>query len=101
MDCFYFPQFNVLTIDKYGIIQQDMTSNDFNDSERLLDRYQYFKKLEGEKKTVMLPKWWKKSFNNGIILPVRKKSCDENKFEKLCMTYINQGNENKKFQANL
>ena len=38
-----------LTIDDYGIIQEHKTFQGFNDSKRLLDRSQYFKKIEGEK----------------------------------------------------
>ena len=46
----------VLTKDKYGNNQQHMTFKGFNDSKRLLHRSQYFKVLEDEKVTVMLPK---------------------------------------------
>ena len=56
------------TIDKNGINQQHMTFTDFNGSERL---------LLAEKVTVMLPKSWKKSFDNGIIIPVKMSRCDE------------------------
>ena len=50
----------VLTIDHYGIIQQHMNSKGFNDSERLLDRSQYFDMLNVKKITAMLPRSWKK-----------------------------------------
>ena len=46
-----------------------MTFQGFNDSKRLLDRSQYFKMEEGKRKSPMLPKSWKKSFDNGIIKP--------------------------------
>ena len=38
-----------LTIDDYGIIQEHKTFKGFNDSKRLLDRFQYFKMMEGKK----------------------------------------------------
>ena len=91
---------HILTIDGYGIIQQHLTFKGFNDSKRLWDRSQFFKMLNCEKATVMLPKSWKKSFNNGIIIPVKMRRCDECKGERLCMTCNNQVNENKEFEAN-
>ena len=57
-----------LTIDDYGIIKEHKTFKGFNDSKRLLDRSQYFKMIEGEKTSAMLPRSWKKSFDNGIII---------------------------------
>ena len=91
----------VLTIDHYGIIQQHMTFKGFNDSKRLLDRSQYFDMLDGKKITAMLPRSWKKSFNNGVILPTKMRQCDECKDEILCATCNNRNNENKEFEANL
>ena len=91
----------VLTIDDYGIIQQHMTFKGFNDSKRLLDRSQYFDLWEGKKITAMLPRSWKKSSNNGIIIPTKMRQCNECKNGKLCTTCNNQINENKEFEANL
>ena len=45
---------NVLTIDKSGILQKHKTLKGFNDSKRLLDRFQYFKKIEGKKISALL-----------------------------------------------
>ena len=67
----------VLTIDVYGIIQQHMTFKGFNDSKRLLDRSQYFDMLHGKKITAMLPRSWKKSFNNGVIIPTKMRQCND------------------------
>ena len=91
----------VLTIDDYGIIQQHMTFKGFNDSKRLLDRSQYFDMLAGKKIKAMLPRSWKKSFNNGVIIPTKMKQCNECKDGILCVTCNIQINENKKFEANL
>ena len=49
----------------------------FNDSKQLLDRSQNFKMLEGEKTSAMLPRSWKKSFNNGIVIPVKIRRCNQ------------------------
>ena len=38
-----------LTIDKTGIVQEQKTFIGFNDSNRILDRSQYFKMIEGLK----------------------------------------------------
>ena len=71
-----------LTIDDYGIIQEHKTFKGFNDSKRLLDRSQYFKMIDGEKISVMLPRSWKKSFDNGIIIPAKMRFCHECKNKK-------------------
>ena len=49
-----------LTIDNFGIIQEHKTFKGFIDSNRLLDRCQYFKMIEGKKASALLPKSWKK-----------------------------------------
>ena len=65
-----------LTINELGVIEQHMTFKGFNDKKRLLDRSRYFITLEGKKITAMLPRSWKKSFNNGIIIPTKMRRCD-------------------------
>ena len=89
----------VLTKDVYGIIQQHMTFKGFIDSKRLLDRSQYFDMLDGKKITAMLPRSWKKSFNNGVIIPTKKRQCNACKNGVLCTTCNNLINENKEFEA--
>ena len=91
----------VLTIDDYGIIQQHMTFKGFIDSKRFLDRSQYFDMLDDKKITAMLPRSWKKSFNNGVIKPTKMRQCNVCKDGKLCTTCNNLINENKEFEANL
>ena len=91
----------VPTIDVYGIIQQHMTFKGFNDSKRLLDRSQYFDMLKGEKISAMLPRSWKKSFNNGVIIPTKMRQCNACEDGILCVTCKNRINENKQFEANL
>ena len=78
-----------------------MAFEGFSDSKRLLDQSQYFDMLESKKISAMLPKLWKKSFINGIVIPAKMKRCDENGGKILCVTCNNQMNENKEFEGNL
>ena len=50
--------------------------------------------------SIMSSKWWKKSFNNCIIILVKMRRCDECKGEKICITCNSRVNENKKIKAN-
>ena len=77
-----------------------MTFKGLIDSKILLDRSQFFNILEGKKITAMLPRSWKKSFNNGIIIPTKKRRCDICNDKLLCEKCNNQVNENKEFEAN-
>ena len=90
-----------LTINDLGIIEQHMTFKGFNDSKRLLDRSQYFDMLAGKKITAMLPRSWKKSFYNGVIIPTKMRQCNACNDGILCVTCNNKINENKEFEANL
>ena len=56
---------------------------------------------QGEKISAMLPRSWKKSFDNGIIIPKKMRFCNKCKDGILCTTCNNQINENKVFEANL
>ena len=89
------------TINELGIIEQHMTFKGFNDSKRLLDRSQFFDIWEGKKITAMLPISWRKSFNNGIIIPTKMRHCNGCKDGTLCVTCNNLINENKEFEANI
>ena len=90
-----------LTINELGVIGQHMTFKGFNDSKRLLDRSQYFIMLKGKRITAILPTSWKKSFENGVIIPTKMRHCNTCKDGILCVTCNNQINENKEFGANL
>ena len=54
-----------------------------------------------KKITAMLPRSWKKSFNNGVIIPTKMRQCNVCKDGILCTTCNNIINENKEFEANL
>ena len=88
-----------LIINDLGIIEQHMTFKGLNDSKRLLDRSQYFGMLNGKKITAMLPRSWKKSFNNGVIIPTKMRQCNSCKDGILCITCDIKINENKEFEA--
>ena len=49
----------------------------------------------------MLPRSWKKSFDNGIKLPTKMRRCNECKNGIFYNEYINQINETNEFEANL
>ena len=89
------------TIDNYGIIQEHKTFKGFDDSKRLLDRFQYFKMIEGKKVSASLPKSWKKSFDSGIIIPKIMRLCNECNDKKVSNNCNNQINEIKEIVANL
>ena len=90
-----------LTIDHYGVIQGHKTFKGFNDSQRLLDRSQYFQMIEGKKVSALLPRSWKKSFINGVLRPKRMRFCNECNHKKMCDKCSYNINQNKEFQANL
>ena len=49
----------------------------------------------------MLPRSWNKSFNNGIIIPVKMRRGIECNSKILCTTCKNQVNETREFESNL
>ena len=57
--------------------------------------------LEGKKISAMLPKSWKKLFNDGIIIPTEMRFCNKCYDRTMCNRCNNQINENKVFEANL
>ena len=91
----------VLTINEYGVIRENRTFKGFNNSQRLLDRSQYFKMIEGKTVPELLPKSWEKSFDSGINIPTKMRFCNECKDYKMCKKCNYQINESKHFEANL
>ena len=49
----------------------------------------------------MLPRYWKQSFNNGVVIPVKMRRCNSCNGGILCNECNNQVIENKEFEANL
>ena len=56
--------------------------------------------LEGKKISAMLPRSSKKSFLNGVVMPVKMRQCNNCNGEILCITCNNQVYENKESEAN-
>ena len=77
------------------------TFKGFNDSKRLLDQSQYFKLIEGQKISAMLPRFWKTLFNSGVIIPTKMRFRNEFDDKKACNKCNNKIYENKEFEANL
>ena len=49
----------------------------------------------------MLPKSWKKSLNNGFIIPTKMRFCNECNDKRMCNRCNNQNIENKEIAANI
>ena len=97
----FFAPKKILTVDNYDNIQEHKIFTGVNDTKRLLDRSQYFDMLDGKKISAMLPKNWKKSFNNGIVKPPKTRFCNECCKENFCDRCHIQNNENKEIRANI
>ena len=57
--------------------------------------------IEGKKTSAVLPESWRKSFNSGVIIPAKKRFCNECTDKLTYNNCNNQTNENKEFAANL
>ena len=57
--------------------------------------------LEGKKISAMIPRSWKKSFDNGIIIPTKMRRYNECRNGIFCNECNHQINENEEFEANL
>ena len=90
-----------LTTNDFGNIEEHKTFERFNVSKRLLDRFQFFKMIEGKNITATLPKKWKKSFRSGVIIPAKMRFRNESNDEILCDRSSSQINENKEGNLNL
>ena len=51
--------------------------------------------LEGKKISAILPRSWKESFNNGTVITVKMRRCNDCKGQILCNDCNNQINEKK------
>ena len=47
----------------------------------------------------MLPRYWKKLFNSGVVIQAKMRFCNKCKDKTLCDECNNQVNENKDFEA--
>ena len=63
------------TKDIFRLVQEHRSFMGFNDSKRLLDRSHFFKMIEGENISAMLPRSWKQSFNSAVVIPGKTGFC--------------------------
>ena len=98
---FLAPKQYCSTINEFGIKEEHKTFKGFNYGKRLSDRSQYFKIIEGKKISAMLPKSWKNSFNSGVIIPAKKRLCNECTDQLTCNNCDNQSNVNKEVEVDI
>ena len=56
---------------------------------------------DGDNLIAKVPLSWKKSFNQGVVIPHKMRNCTECKKDILCENCDNLVNQRKKFSANL
>ena len=90
-----------LTINKYGVIDEQKTFKGFTNVSDNLDRKEYFKMADGDKLVAKVPLSWKKSFSQGVVIPHKKRNCNNCTKDVLCDDCDKLVNQNKEFSANL
>ena len=90
-----------LTINKYGVIDEDKTFKGFTNVSQKLDRKEYFNMAGGDKLIAKLPLSWKKSFSLGVVIPHKMRNCVDSKKDILCDNCDKLVNQNKEFSAKL
>ena len=89
-----------LTINKYGVIDENRTFKGFTNVSINLDGKEYFKMFDGDKLVAKVPLQWKKTFSHGIIMPHKLRNCDKCSKDALCDDCDKLVNQNKEFSAN-
>ena len=82
-----------LTINDYGVIDENKTFKGFTNVSDNLDRIEYFKMADGDKMIAKVPLSWKKSFSMGVVIPHKMRNCTVCKKDILCDdcdTLVNQ-----------
>ena len=90
-----------LTINKYGVIDEHKTFKGFTNVSDNLDRKEYFKMFQGDKLKAKVPLSLKKSFSHGVVVPHKKRNCNEYTKDLLCDGCDKLVNQRKEFSANL
>ena len=90
-----------LIINKYGVISEKKTFKRFTNVSDNLDRKEYFKMADGDKLVAKVPLSWKKSFNQGVVIPQKMRNCINCTKDALCDDCDKLVNQNKEFSANL
>ena len=90
-----------LTINKYGVNEEHKTFEGFTNVSDNLDRKEFFKMADGDKSVAKVPLSWKKSFNQGVVIPHKKKKCNKCTKDLLCDDCDKLVNQRKEFSVNL
>ena len=86
-----------LTINKYGVIREHKTFKGFNNVSDNLNRKEYFIMAKGDILIAKVPLSWKKSFNMGVVIPHKMRSCTKCKKDSLCVECDKLVNQRKEF----
>ena len=98
---FLAPKKNCLTINKYGVIDEQKTFTGFTNVSNILDRKEYFKMYNGHKSVAKVPLSCKKSFTHGVVIPHRMRNCIDCKKDNLCESCDKLLNQKKEFSASV
>ena len=90
-----------LTINNYGVIDEQKTFKGFSIVSDNLDRKEYFKMFDGDKLVAKVSLSWKKSFSQGVVIPHKMRNCHYCKKDILCDNCDELVNQRKEFSANL
>ena len=90
-----------LTINKYGVIDEHKTFKGLTNFSDNLNRKEYFKMFEGDKKIAKVPLGWKKGFSMGVVIPHRMRNCNKCTKDQLCDDCDKLVNQIREFSANL
>ena len=90
-----------LTINKYGVIDENKTFKGFKDVSDNLDRKEYFNMANGGNLIAKIALSWKKSFSPGVVIPHKMRNCTDCKDNTLCDDCNNFVSQRKEFSANL
>ena len=90
-----------LTINDYGIIDEQKTFKGFTNVSDNLIRKEYFNMSGGDKLIAKLPLSWKKRFNMVVVIPHKMATCNKFSENILCDGCDKLVNQNKEFSANL
>ena len=95
------PKKYISTINNYGVIDEHKTFKGFTKVSDNLDRKKYFNMADGGKLIAKLPLSWKKSFNQGVVIPHKMRDCGDCRKDIPCESCDKLVNQKKEFSANL
>ena len=90
-----------LTINKYGVIDEQKSLKGFTSVSENLNRKEYFNKKNGDKLIAKVPLSWKKSFSQGVVIPHKMRNCNKRTKDVLCDDCDKLVKQTKEFSANL